>query len=127
MKHITILFLTCLSIMAQPPLPPWPKGLGPPPIPAGLVIIQPSNIVQNATIKVARTPAFKVTCPHCKIQLVRYHALAVQTNGSRSIAGGFMVERTIHFVCPSADCAQQFTARNEKFVPEVIAVEEDTP
>lgn len=113
-----ILFGLCALLPAQPPLPP--------PIPPGMVAIQPATntTVKAAIAKPARTPAFTSTCPHCNVKQAHVRALAVQTNGSRSIAGGFMVERTIHMVCHNPDCGQQYSARNEKFVPEVIAVEE---
>lgn len=125
MRIPLILFLISIPLLAQPPLPP--------PIP-GLVVIHPSTNANSVPINVvipplkpARTPAFTVNgCPHCGVKQVHVHALAVETNGWHRAEGraGNICERTIHMVCHNPECGQQYTARNEKFVSDVIAVEE---
>lgn len=54
----------------------------------------------------------------------RLSPLTITTNGFHSAPGGNIIERTITFGCSRVDCAEDFTAKNEKFVPQVIAVED---
>jgi len=113
---ILLFIIGTISSAQTPPMPPIPvlKMDNPSPI---------TNVISRTV-----NPTFTVTCPHCKIQLGKYHATNIKTNGWRRTPDGMRIyDRTISFKCPTANCQKQFDAANQKVVPEVpetIAVED---
>lgn len=76
----------------------------------------------SVTIFAAEKKQYRVTCPKCQttVYAIPY---SISTNGGRTVDGGVMVERTMHFKCPLEDKKPTIiTARNEAFVAESKAV-----
>ncbi len=110
--------LAMTNLMAQTFVPPPP-----PPIPAPIGMS--TNSTYTAPQRIPRLSRFKVTCPYCSTAYAKLPATMIQTNGSASTNGGFIVQRTLTFDCVMAKCGLAFTAQNTTFAPLVIAVDAD--
>lgn len=64
---------------------------------------------------------FAVRCPQCETTQ-RLLPTAITVTGSVRTEGGFMDDRTLAFRCDQRKCRHKFTASNNAFRREVIAV-----
>lgn len=113
MKKLLLLLLTIGSVTTNAQLPGQPPFI-PPLLPTPL----------GVTNRVKRVAKFTTLCPHCRIKFQGLTPLTAITNGAAATNGGTVIDRTLTFLCPKADCHEVFSSKNSLFVPESIAVEE---
>lgn len=113
-KLLTLLALTfTLTGISQPPTTPI----------RGSMTNNAYAMDHTPVPKRTKQQFFNVSCPHCGSRQ-RLSPLTITTNGFHSAPGGNVIERTVTFSCSRVDCAEDFTAKNEKFIPQPIAVED---
>lgn len=111
MTKFAVLMFTVASITlgrAQtPPMPPLPN----------FIVAQPTKVKKQIT--------YTALCVHCMTKYSNLIPKSITTNGAVTTNGGFIVQRTMIFGCPSRDCLEDFTSKNTVFVPESVAVEDE--
>ncbi len=133
MKRISplLLSITLATIELRAQLPPMPVPMSFPGNTAALsearapMPLPPGISMTNTPLTANRMKSkFAVNCPHCGGKYHGQTPLSIMVNGGRSTNGGVIQERTLTFTCPNAGCRETISAKNEKFVPEAVAVEE---